>query len=511
MVTDVAGNSAMRVLVVLGHPRSPSLCSALADAYGQGARAAGMEVENIDLAAISFDLDVHTHSPCDQDLEPDLQRARRLIGWAEHIVFIYPAWWGTGPARLKGFLDRVLLPRFAFRERDDGRYEGLLSGRTSHLITTLDMPPWVYRFIYRAPGHNAMKRSTLGFCGIATTRILALGPVKDSEPAQRTYWLEQARGLGFSLRNGPRSCVGRAFFRIKHWLKALRLQFYPMTLMAYTVGALGTAAAKGEWDASIFWLGYACLFFGEAATVFTNERFDYESDRRNLNFGPFNGGSRVLVESNLSFRELHAGILLALLATAVCAGLLIDRLAGAAVPLAILIMTVLGLGYTAPPLKLVWRGWGEVNVALTHSLGVILCGYLFMGGAWDDSFPWLISLPLFLAVLPAIILSGIPDFEADKLAGKRTLAVRLGLGRALLLSMAMVAAAPFAVVLIKDMPALRGSLHGLLPWVLPHAVLLLYLLYREWRRQLCERIDGLMVVALLYLVWFGLIPLLKLF
>ena len=109
MVTDATSNSAMRVLVILGHPRSPSLCSALADAYGQGARAAGMEVENVDLAAISFDLDVHTHSPCDQDLEPDLQRARRLIGWAEHIVFIYPAWWGTGPARLKGFLDRVLL------------------------------------------------------------------------------------------------------------------------------------------------------------------------------------------------------------------------------------------------------------------------------------------------------------------------------------------------------------------------------------------------------------------
>jgi len=69
---------------------------------------------------------------------------------------------------------------------------------------------------------------------------------------------------------------------------------------------------------------------------------------------------------------------------------------------------------------------GELNVALTHSFGVILCGYIFQGGEWNNSFPWLISLPLLLAVMPSIILSGIPDFEADKQAGKRTLVVRLG-------------------------------------------------------------------------------------
>ncbi len=215
---------------------------------------------------------------------------------------------GSGAGRLKGFLDRVLLPGFAFQEREDGRFAGLLTGKTAHLITTLDMPPWVYRLIYRAPGHNAMKRSALGFCGISTTRILALGPVKDSDPARRSAWIEQSRRLGFSLRDGASTRIARTASKLLTWLKALRLQFYPMTWMAYTLGALGATVVSGPWNSWLYWMGYGYLFFVEAATVFTNEWFDYESDRRNRNYGAFTGGSRVLVDGGLSFRELRAGI-----------------------------------------------------------------------------------------------------------------------------------------------------------------------------------------------------------
>ena len=40
------------------------------------------------------------------------------------------------------------------------------------------------------------------------------------------------------------------------------------------------------------------------------------------------------------------------------------------------------------------------NVGFTHSFTVILCGYVFKGGNWNDPFPWLVSLPLFIVCCP---------------------------------------------------------------------------------------------------------------
>ena len=84
------------------------------------------------------------------------------------------------PALMKGFFDRMMIPGFAFADKPEGGWDKLLKGKTAQMITTMDMPGWVYRLFFRQPGNNAMKRSTLGFSGIRTTRILNLGPVKDS-------------------------------------------------------------------------------------------------------------------------------------------------------------------------------------------------------------------------------------------------------------------------------------------------------------------------------------------
>jgi 1,4-dihydroxy-2-naphthoate octaprenyltransferase len=496
----------LKVLVIVGHPRSGSLCAALAGAYADGAREAGLQLRMLDLAGLRFDPDVHTPSPLAQPLEPDLARAWEAIAWADHLLIVFPAWWGTGPARLHGFLDRVLLPGRAFREHE-GRFEGLLEGKTAHLITTMDMPPWVYRLVYRAPGHGAMKRSILGFCGIRVTRTLSFGPVKDSDPAQRAAWLAAAKDSGRSLRHGPRSRGAQAALAALAWLKALRLQFYPMSWMAYTVGALGAGASP---DRLRYWLGYGFLFCAEAATVFSNEWFDFESDRNNRHHGPFNGGSRVLVQGDLSFRQMGMGIGVALLLAAACAGMLLSGAGTAGIaPVALLLMLLFALGYTVPPLKLSWRGLGEIDVGLTHSLGVVLCGYLLQGGGWRDAFPWLVSLPLFLAILPSINVAGFPDLEADRLAGKRTLAARLGHRRTLLLAIAPTLAAPAAALLVQDAPALRGSLDGVLPWAALHALVLAGLLWRGRRRR-GGRVDLLLVAALTYIMWFVAVPLLRL-
>lgn len=504
----------MNVLIILGHPRTDSLCGALANAYGRGAIEAGTEVRQLDLATLDFDPQVRTISPNQQTFEDDILKARELILWAEHLVFVYPTWWGTMPALLKGFLDRVLTPGFAFNTCEGGTgYQGLLDGRSAQLITTMDTPPLVHRLVYRQPGRNAMARATLGFCGIRPVRSLVCGSVKDSSLHQRQQWLEQARRQGRCLERGRITPGEQLRHKAGAWLKGMRLQFYPMTWLTYTAGALAASPVDGVFGNPLFWLGYLCLFLVEVATVLINEVVDFESDRNNRFFSTFTGGSRVLVEGLLSPIELRVGIAVALLASLPAAVLLLFMTPAnpSAVVLVMGTMAILAMGYTAPPLKLCYRGLGELDVAVTHSIGVILCGYVLLGGAWNDSLPWLLSVPLLLAILPSITLSGIPDLEADAAASKRTLVVRLGQRGALMLALGLTVLAAGAAVIWQVMNLADGAFAGVAYAVIPHAALLTWLLHKRIEAGSPPgRIDGLMVASLSYVLWFGLIPLFRL-
>ncbi len=499
----------MRVLLILGHPRGDSFGAALFDAFGSGMTEAGIEHRKVRLGDLQFDLNVRCPSPADQELEPDLARVQSLIEWADHLVFVYPTWWGTAPALLKGFLDRVLTPGFAFRFHDDGNWDKLLAGKTAELLTTMDTPRAVYRWIYAAPGHRAMARATLGFCGVRTVRMQSFGIVEHSTLEQRRRWLTAARERGAELASGPWSRSQRLRGPIVTWLRALRLQFYPMTWIAYAVGAM-LATQNGPIDRSAFWIGYGCLFALEAATVFSNEYFDFDSDRRNQHPGPFNGGSRVLVDGVLGFKQLRGGIALALAAFA----LLYFWALGSApaqtgsVTAVLAVLTVLALGYTVPPLKLSHRGGGEVDVALTHSLGVLLFGFVIQGGAVFAWQPWLASLPLLLSVVPSITLSGIPDRAADRAAGKRTLVVRIGPRRAVQVAIATTLGAAAAALLVDGF-GFGHQLYGMAAWLAAaHGVLLCVLLLRRLPEPESGRnFNGLMTASLSYVLWFGLAPL----
>ena len=247
--------------------------------------------------------------------------------------------------------------------------------------------------------------------------------------------------------------------------------------------------------------------------MFINDRVDVESDRRNAHHGPFSGGSRVLVDGQLTPARHARGIGVALTATAALAGALLAHAGTPALALALLLLALLALGYTAPPLRLSWRGWGEATVAVTHSVGVIGVGWLAQGGAPGAALPWLLALPLGLAVLPAIILAGLPDRAADAAVGKRTLAVRLGARRAVRLALALAWAAWLAALALRLWgPAPVDGLFGAL---LPLAAALLVPLSWQGARLLRRpridgRIDGPLVLALVYLTLFALLPLLAL-
>jgi 4-hydroxybenzoate polyprenyltransferase len=243
--------------------------------------------------------------------------------------------------------------------------------------------------------------------------------------------------------------------------------------------------------------------------VFVNELVDWESDRRNTHAGPFTGGSRVLVEGRLNRTQMKVGVGAALLVAAGFALILPGASTAALVLLALL--AVLAIGYTAPPLKLCWRSLGEFDVAATHSVLVVLFGYALQGGSLVQLLPWALGVPLFFSVLPSITLSGIPDHDADRAAGKRTLAVLLGPAPAVRLAQGATAAAALAALGFQFLGPFTDVFRWFGLFAVPHAAFLIVQLERYLdSRRAPGRIDGLMALSLLYIVWFVLVPLWRL-
>jgi len=298
------------------------------------------------------------------------------------------------------------------------------------------------------------------------------------------------------------------------WIKISRLHFYPMPWIVYSLGAVAAYSTYREFNLSIYVLGYVFLFLVELCSILTNEYFDFKTDMQNKNSGLFNGGSRVLVENRLGFREVRTAIAILLLLI-FGTGYVLLKISSDVQPLLMVsflfIGLFLGLGYTLPPLKFSYHGIGEIVVAITFSPYLILCGYVFQSGVWKDTFPWFISIPLLFAILSAITISGVPDFQADRAAKKRTIAVIFGPRMAIILSGICISVAALSWIALYYFEILKGWSGVLIFVVLLHTSVLLTVLFQLMRSGHFDRkINRAMVLTLSYLLWFGLIPLLSL-
>lgn len=186
-----------KITVILGHPDAASYCGAMADAYAEAAREAGHELKLFRLGDIAFDPVLHHGYRQIQPLEPGLVEVQQAISWAEHIVFVFPMWWGGLPALLKGFFDRAFLPGYAFKYRPNSQlWDKLLAGRSARAFVTADTPNWFYALAYWRPLHLQLRRTILGFCGIQPVGIKLFAPVRFASEPQRAKWLAQVRRAG---------------------------------------------------------------------------------------------------------------------------------------------------------------------------------------------------------------------------------------------------------------------------------------------------------------------------
>ncbi|TAH27287.1 MAG: flavodoxin family protein [Cytophagales bacterium] len=190
-----------KILLINGHPNSDSFNFGLSASYKKGALNVGAEIKEIVIRDLKFNPDLEFGYQKRTELEPDLLDAWEKIKWADHLVWVHPVWWGGLPAITKGFIDRLFLPGFAFKYRENSVWwDKLLTGKTARIITTLDQPSWYYWFVFGRPSVNQLKKSTLEFCGVKPVKVTYIGPIRNAELSFRKKCLDKVEQLGEDLK-----------------------------------------------------------------------------------------------------------------------------------------------------------------------------------------------------------------------------------------------------------------------------------------------------------------------
>ena len=190
-------NNKRNILIIKAHPAINSFNEALANEYKKGAKEVGNKVKEISLRELKLSKYLKHNHRTPAKLSPDLLEARKLISWADHLVFAYPIWWGSTPAILQEFLEILFTSGFAFQyPPKKGFPVGLLKGKSARLINTMDSPVPIYKLLIGNPNKKLMARSILNFCGIKKVKISYFGSVKMSTQGTKNAWTYKAYEIG---------------------------------------------------------------------------------------------------------------------------------------------------------------------------------------------------------------------------------------------------------------------------------------------------------------------------
>jgi 1,4-dihydroxy-2-naphthoate polyprenyltransferase len=203
-----------------------------------------------------------------------------------------------------------------------------------------------------------------------------------------------------------------------------RPQFLVGGFVLYGLGAAMAVAGGARFVVGSYLLGQLVVTAAQLMTHYSNDYFDLAADRANVTPTRWSGGSRVLVGGVLRPEvALHAAR--ACLVVAGLAAMVVGRrVGGVAWPVEVG-MIVLAWYYSAPPLRLCGRGWGEVTTAVVVTLLVPVLGFLAEARTVSAAL-LLAALPPFGLQVAMLIAIEFPDAAGDAAAGKRTLVVRFG-------------------------------------------------------------------------------------
>lgn len=186
------------VCILQGHPdgKGKHLCHAIADAYADGAKLAGVRVRRIDLGAMDIAM---LRDPADFAKPPaeSILAAQQAIKASDHLVVIYPLWLGTMPALVKAFFEQLSRNNFAIEADAKGGWpHQQLKGKSARVIVTMGMPAAAYKLMFGAHGVRGFESSILGMSGIKPIRETLIGGVGALSRNKAEALLARMRQLG---------------------------------------------------------------------------------------------------------------------------------------------------------------------------------------------------------------------------------------------------------------------------------------------------------------------------
>lgn len=187
-------------LVLLGHADPDSFNARLARTYTDAIRDAGAQAESITLSELDFDPVLRRGFAGEQTLEPDLVRVRDAIERADHLAWFFPTYWASPPAIVRGLVDRLFLPGWAFRYESSASGTrslptGLLAGKSARVVTTMDSPAWWYTLAHHRAIHGSFVTATLSFVGLAPIRTTTIHGVRALEAPARELHLRRMASI----------------------------------------------------------------------------------------------------------------------------------------------------------------------------------------------------------------------------------------------------------------------------------------------------------------------------
>ena len=246
-------------------------------------------------------------------------------------------------------------------------------------------------------------------------------------------------------------------FKIGFW----RLADPKISITSAASMAIGAALAARDNSFSWAWIAVMglAMFCMEVAKNAWGDVFDYDSgtdlavkpeDRTN-----FSGGKRVLVDNILTRQQTWA-IAAVFGGAGLVLGAMMVLLREPSLFWLGTIALLLGWSYHGPPLRLAYRGLGELDVVLCYGPMIALATYALLTHQYHVDVIWA-SVPLGLFIAAFLWFNEFPDYEADRGAGKNNLLVKLGKRRA----SRLLPVNYLAALIVLGLAVKLGSLHAL--------------------------------------------------